>query len=303
MLAGRATSQQVKAANGALSALLRRREDNDMILQMGRVRIKDQAAAEAKGRPGGRASAWGLRPDFAVPLPCAGRPRAPDGVTTTFHFHASSITRLPSAGPAGTASATNHAIYVERPEAVEVASVPLHAGYVERPDAVEISDQPLISNISDDPARRLDYREAVDRSERQARVGYLEINVGAPKGWWRGLAGDLPADFQAHCLSEEGRQRAHFAIPVDERKMFKPKRFKADLEVCEAILAVARIVPGCSDEQSQIKFKRVLAAARSFDTSPNCRMSSSPKTVRRSSASFVIISARSRVIRTARHRG
>ncbi len=250
MVGERAISQRIEAANGRLAALLRSREEDEQLLQIGRVRIREQAREEASKRPAGGRSAWTIAADFSAPLPRAGRPRALDGMTTSFHFHASCVTRSEAGSRAG-ASAANHATYVERVEAVEIGSALDHAGYVERGDAVEVADRALVfSNISDDPNRRRTYWEAVDRCERRGHEG-LTINADVIGRWLKRVAADdLPSDFLAHCRAERKRRVAS----RKKSKSFKPKRYRADEPACAAIVDVLRRVPGWSDEDPPVIF-------------------------------------------------
>lgn len=223
MVGERAISQSIEAANGKLAALLRAREEDEQLLQIGKVRIKAQAKEEAAKRSVGGRSAYKIAADFSAPLPRPGRPRAADGITTSFHFHSCSVTRSSVAAKTG-GLAANHAAYVERIEAVELGSALDHAGYVERGDAVEVADRPLVfSNISDDPDRRRAYWEAVDRCERQGHEG-LTIKAGGIGGWLEAVAAELPPAFVAHCRAE-GKS---WATSRATKKPFKPKRYHAE---------------------------------------------------------------------------
>ncbi len=250
MVSERAISQKIRAANGRLASLLRARAEDEQLLQIGKVRIKAQAKEEATKRSVGGRSAYKITADFSAPLPRPGRPRAADGITTSFHFHSCSVTRSSPGTKAG-AVAANHAAYVERVEAVEVSSALDHAGYVERDDAVEIADRPLVfSNISDDPDRRYAYWEAVDRCERQGHEG-LSIDASVIGGWLKRVAADeLPPDFVAHCHAERKRRVASRKRP----KSFKPKRYRADGRDSAAILDVLRRAPGWPDEDPPVIF-------------------------------------------------
>ncbi len=249
MVGERAISQSIGAANGKLAALLRAREEAEQLLKIGRVKIKEQAKEEAAKRPTSGRSAWTITADFGAPLPRPGRPRAADGITTSFHFNSCSVTRSSAAAAMG-GLAASHAAYVERVEAVEVGSALDHAAYVERDDAVEIMDRALIfSNISDDPDRRRTYWEAVDRCERQGHAG-LSIKAGAISEWLDAATADLPTAFVAHCRAEQRRWAASRKKP----KSFKPKRYRADGRDCAAILDVLRRAPGWSEEDPPVIF-------------------------------------------------
>ncbi|MDJ0278901.1 hypothetical protein QLH51_19080 [Sphingomonas sp. 2R-10] len=250
MVGERAISQSIGAANGKLAALLRAREEDEQLLQIGCIRIKKQAKEEAANRPTSGRSAWKIAADFSAPLPRPGRPRAADGITTSFHFHSCYVTRSSVAAKTG-GLAANHAAYVERIEAVELGSALDHAGYVERGDAVEVADRPLVfSNISDDPDRRRAYWEAVDRCERQGHEG-LSIDASVIGRWLKRVAADdLPPDFVAHCRTERKRRVASRKGPTS----FKPKRYRADEPACAAILDVLRQAPGWPDEDPPVIF-------------------------------------------------
>lgn len=249
MVGERAISQRIEAANGKLASLLRAREDDEQLLQIGRVRIREQAKEEAAKRTGGGRSAWTMTADFRAPLPCPGRPRAADGITTSFHFHACCVTRSSGAAKAG-GLAANHAAYVERIDAVEIGLALDHAGYVERDDAVEFADRALVfSNISDDPDRRRSYWEAVDRFERQGYAG-LTIKAGGVGDWLEAVASELPPVFVAHCRGE----RKRWATSQAKGKPFKAKRYHAEQDACDAILSVLRRIPGWPDEEPPVFF-------------------------------------------------
>ena len=278
MVGERAISHRIEAANGKLAALLRAREEDEQLLQIGRVRIREQAREEASKRPAGARSAWTIAADFTSPLPRAGRPRAVDGMTTSFHFHASCVTRSVVGSRAG-ALAVNHAAYVERVEAVEIGSALDHAGYVERGDAVEVAGRALVfSNISDDPERRRAFWEAVDRCERQGHAG-LSIKTADIREWLDAAANDLPPAFVAHCRAEQKR----WAASRKRTTPFKPKRYRADELDCVAILDVLRRLPDWPHEGSPV--------GRSIATSPSCPMNSVPTIALPSFATSAAISA------------
>lgn len=87
MLNGRSISSEVEAANSKLAALLRAREEDEQLLQIGKHKIRDLAKAEAAGRPRGAATRWALAADFATPVALPGRPRTFDGATTFSSSH------------------------------------------------------------------------------------------------------------------------------------------------------------------------------------------------------------------------
>lgn len=249
MVGERAISQRIEAANGKFAAVLRAREEDEQLLQIGRVRIKEQAKEDAAKRPATSRSAYQIAADFSAPLPRPGRPRAADGITTSFHFHACCVTRSSGAATAG-GLAANHAAYVERMEAVEVGSALDHAGYVERGDAVEVADRPLVfSNISDDPERRRAFWEAVDRCERRGHAG-LSVRAAVIGQWLDAAGDDLPPAFVAHCRAEQKRWAASRKKPTP----FKPKRYRAEEPDCAAILDVLRRAPGWPDQDPPAVF-------------------------------------------------
>lgn len=249
MVGERAISQRIEAANGKLATMMRAREEDEQLLQIGRVRIKEQAKEEAAKRPASGRGAWTMAADFGAPLPCPGRPRAADGMTTSFHFHACCVTRSSGAAKAG-GLAANHAAYVERTDAVEMGAALDHADYVERGDAVEVAGRALVfSNISDDPDRRRSYWEAVDRFERQGHAG-LTIKAGGVGDWLEAVASELPPVFVAHCRAE----RERWATSQAKGKPFKAKRYHAEQDACDAILSVLRRMPGWSEKDPPVVF-------------------------------------------------
>lgn len=249
MVGERAISERIEAANGKLAALVRAREEDEQLLQIGRVRIREQAKEEAAKRTGGGRSAWTMAADFSAPLPCSGRPRAADGRTTSFHFHACCVTRSSVTAHTG-GLAANHAAYVERTDAVEIGSALDHAGYVERGDAVEVAGRALVfSNISDDPDRRRSYWEAIDRFERQGHAG-LTIKAGGVGDWLEAVASELPPAFVAHCRGE----RKRWSTSQTRGKSFKAKRYHAEQDACDAILSVLRRMPGWPEKDPPVIF-------------------------------------------------
>lgn len=249
MVGERAISQKIEAANGKLATMMRAREEDDQLLQIGRVRIKEQAKEEVAKRSGGGRSAWTMAADFGAPLPCSGRPRAADGMTTSFHFHACCVTRSSGAAKAG-GLAANHAAYVERTDAVEIGPAVDHARYVERGDAVEVADRPLVfSNISDDPDRRRSFWQAVDRFERQGHAG-LTIKAGGVGDWLEAVALELPPVFVGHCRAE----RERWATSQAKGKPFKAKRYHAEQDACDAILSVLRRMPVWPEKDPPVVF-------------------------------------------------
>lgn len=139
-------SADVKAANSKLAQFLRRQEEEEKILQIGKSKPKQER--EEKRMPAGRAR-WSAQPDFKVPTCMVDRPRTADGATS-FHFSYMSISKeavptlkgKPLEGVFGCTKqpALDHAKYIERNGAAEVFEGAQHAGYIERFDAIEAVD-------------------------------------------------------------------------------------------------------------------------------------------------------------------
>jgi hypothetical protein len=161
-MAKSAISAEVSAANSKLAQFLRQREEDEMILQIGKRKPKQER--EEKRMPGGRAR-WAAEPDFKIPSCMVDRPRSTTGATS-FHFSCISISKQaaptlggkPLEGALGKAKqpALDHAKYIERDGAAEVSNGAVHAGYIERPAAIESIDpsalisegiEPQISNV------------------------------------------------------------------------------------------------------------------------------------------------------------
>lgn len=151
-MAKSAISIDVKAANSKLAQFLRRREEEEMILQIGKKKPKQLREEKL---PGGRGR-WMLEPDYRAPSPMIDRPRTIAGATS-FHFSYISIAKQavptvngqPVEGFFGKekSAAVEHSKYIERDGAPEqrhdapAASAGAdHAAYVERPGAVETID-------------------------------------------------------------------------------------------------------------------------------------------------------------------
>src|SRR3546814_14373464 len=80
-MAKSAISIDVKAANSKLAQFLRRREDEEMILQIGKKKPKQLKEEKLPGGSG----RWMLEPDYRAPTPMVDRPRTVNGATS-FHF-------------------------------------------------------------------------------------------------------------------------------------------------------------------------------------------------------------------------
>lgn len=151
-MAKSAISIDVKAANSKLAQFLRRREEEEMILQIGKKKPKQLREEKL---PGGRGR-WMLEPDYRAPSPMIDRPRTIAGATS-FHFSYISIAKQvvptvngqPVEGFFGKqkSAAVEHSKYIERDGAAEqrhdapaTSAGADHAAYVERPGAIETID-------------------------------------------------------------------------------------------------------------------------------------------------------------------
>lgn len=144
-MAKSAISSDVKAANSKLAQFLRRREEEEMILQIGKKKPKQ---LKEEKLPGGRGR-WMLEPDYRAPSPMVDRPRTIQGATS-FHFSYISISKeaiptvngAPVEGAFGKAknAAVEHSKYIERDGAAEQTAGSRHAEYIERDEAVERID-------------------------------------------------------------------------------------------------------------------------------------------------------------------
>lgn len=137
-------SADVKAANSKLATFLRKQEEEEMLLQIGKR--KPKAPIEEKRMPGGRAK-WAIEPDFKAPSCQVDRPRSVTGATS-FHFSYISISKqdVPTLngkpiGASGRAKepALEHSKYIERDGAAELSAGAKHAAYIERDGAIETS--------------------------------------------------------------------------------------------------------------------------------------------------------------------
>lgn len=154
-MGGRSISSDVKAANSKIAQMLRKREEDEAILQIGKSKVKDQAAREADyGGKVKKAKRWSQAADFSYPSPLVDRPRTETG-STSFHFSYQSISKegspsvrgvpMTGFGGAGKSPGADHSKYVERDGAAELSLGAEHAQYLEREGAVEtIEAQRLI---------------------------------------------------------------------------------------------------------------------------------------------------------------
>ena len=147
-MGGRSISSDVKAANSKIAQMLRKREDDEALLQIGKSKVKDQAAREADfGGKVKKAKRWKQSADFSYPSPLVDRPRTESG-STSFHFSYQSISKEGSPtvkgepvkgfGGAGKSPGADHSKYVERDGAAELSLGAEHAEYLEREGAVEM---------------------------------------------------------------------------------------------------------------------------------------------------------------------
>lgn len=144
-MAKTAISSDVKAANSKLAQFLRRREEEEMILQIGKRKPKQMREEKLPGGSG----RWMLEPDYRAPTPLIDRPRTLQGATS-FHFSYISISKealptvngSPVQGAFGRVkdAALEHSKYIERDGAAERSAGAQHAAYVERENAVENID-------------------------------------------------------------------------------------------------------------------------------------------------------------------
>jgi hypothetical protein len=223
---GSSISNSVKAANSKLAQMLRTREEDEALLQIGKRKIKDQAAREADY--GGRvkkAKRWSQKADFSYPSPLVDRPRTAAG-STSFHFSYTTISKegspevrgkaMANFGGANRVPGADHAAYVERDGAAEMSRGAEHAQYVERPGAIEHSGRErtlgddvgegllpdeevvlgpvgngifpsIFSNISQDKFEREEYWRAVHRCEREAKTHSLIVDPSHSPRWWAAL--------------------------------------------------------------------------------------------------------------------
>ncbi len=177
-------SADVKAANSKLAQFLRRQEEEEMLLQIGKTKPKRER--EEKRMPAGRAR-WSAQPDFKVPTCMVDRPRTADGATS-FHFSYISISKeavptlkgKPLEGVFGRKKqpALDHAKYIERDGAAEVSEGVQHADYIERPDAIEAVDPSALVAESIERQLAAVYNETPTEEE----ASLLGVQAVAPEG-------------------------------------------------------------------------------------------------------------------------
>ncbi|AXK43788.1 MobA/MobL family protein [Erythrobacter aureus] len=217
-------SADVKAANSKLAQFLRRQEEEEMLLQIGKTKPKQER--EEKRMPAGRAR-WSAQPDFKVPTCMVDRPRTADGATS-FHFSYMSISKeavptikgQPLDGVFGRKKqpALDHAKYIERDGAAEVSEGAKHADYIERPDAIEAVDPSALVREAIERQLTAVYNETPTEEE----ASILGVQDVAPEG--------IPSVFSN--ISDDAFERQEYwrAIERTEREP-KSHRLFFDPEV------------------------------------------------------------------------
>ena len=182
-MAETAISADIKAANSKIAQFLRAKEEEEMLLQIGKRKPKK---LEEKRQPGGRAR-WAPSPNFYVPTPMVDRPRTISGATS-FHFSFISISKeavptlngKPIAGSFGKPrqAALDHAKYIERDGAAETSAGVDHAAYVERPDVIEMVDP---TGAAREAAER-SFASIINESPTDEEAKLLGVEDLAPEG-------------------------------------------------------------------------------------------------------------------------
>lgn len=151
-VANSSISVDVKAANSKLAQMLRKREEDESLLQIGKRKVKDVARREGKSGGGGRAkqARWTAEADFSWASPLVDRPRTSTG-STSFHFSCITISKeggptlngkpMSGSGSGVKSPGVDHSKYIEREGAAERSLGAGHAVYIERPEAVENFDR------------------------------------------------------------------------------------------------------------------------------------------------------------------
>lgn len=176
-------SADVKAANSKLADFLRRQEEEEMILQIGKRKPKQ---AREERLPGG-SGRWRLEPDWKAPTPMVDRPRTIAGATS-FHFSYSSISKQavptvngePVSGVLGKVRnpALEHSKYIERDGAAEHSRGVDHAAYIERDGAAEMLDPSAL--MSEEAERTV--AAVINETPTTEEAEYLGIADVAPEG-------------------------------------------------------------------------------------------------------------------------
>src|SRR5687768_1971855 len=121
-MATKAISADVTAANSKIAQFLRRQDEEENILQIGKRKPKQ---LKEEKLPGGRGR-WAVDPDWAAPTPMVDRPRTTTGATS-FHFSFTSISK--QAVPTVNGQPVSKAFGTPRNPAVD------HSKYIERDGA------------------------------------------------------------------------------------------------------------------------------------------------------------------------
>lgn len=219
-MAIRAISADVKAANSTLAQFLRRQEEEENILQIGKRKPKQ---LKEERLPGGRAR-WLLDPDWRAPTPLVDRPRTIAGATS-FHFSFISISKKavptvrgePVEGTFGKARnvALDHSKYIERDGAAEVSRGADHADYIERPGAAEMLDPTaLMSEVVDRTTIAVINETLLDEE-----AELLGLEAIAPQG--------IPSVFSN--ISDDPFERQEFWRAVERREAV-PRKHEIILE-------------------------------------------------------------------------
>lgn len=293
-LQGRSNSIDVKAANSKLAQLLRSREEEEQLLQVGKRKTRKQGA-DANRNPAPRKSRLKSEPDFSAPTPLVDRPKTETG-HTSFHFAYTSVskegsptlrgTKLSGFGSSSSSPGADHSKYIERDGAAEASLGAEHASYIEREGAAELAlkkDDPeigealtdeekaimggrvrtaaksIFSNISENPYDREEYWRAVHRSEREAKKHSLILHPESSPRWWANLdtADHLPDAFLAHCLAERDRHNAWARERANDPGIpdFKSRPYSANSERAGEALNAAAATPGWNSNDAPIEFK------------------------------------------------
>ncbi|GFM29152.1 MobA/MobL family protein [Novosphingobium sp. PY1] len=208
-------SADVAAANSKLAQFLRRKEEEEMLLQIGKRKPKQQR--DEKRLLGGRAR-WAAEPDFRVPTCLVDRPRTASG-STSFHFSYISISKeavptiggkpLPGSFGKLKEPALEHSKYIERDGAAELTGVSAsahHAGYIERPGAVEMLDP--FGLVEEEIERKI--ASVVNETPTAEEASILGLREAAPEG--------IPSVFSNISNDPFERQEFWRAVERCERK-------------------------------------------------------------------------------------
>lgn len=287
-MGGSSISASVSAANSKLAQMLRSREEDEALLQIGKRKIKDQAARESDfGGRTKKAKRWSQKADFSYPSPLVDRPRTAAG-STSFHFSYTTISKecsptsagkpLPGFGAGGRQPGADHAAYVERDEAVEQINVisPIDHGR-ERSLGQDIGEdllpeeavtlgpvasgvvQSVFTNISESKFERIEYWRAVHRTERQPKTHAIIVDPSQCPRWWTAIedSKNLPADFKQHCLMQRDRYDAWQKSQADSprSKPFTAEPYERTADGSGAAIEAAQFIAGWDSLKPPIKFK------------------------------------------------